>query len=247
MRIVIHGLGRLGLAIAELATEQKLDVVAGIDIKKKDAKNFEVFENFENCPKADVIVDSSHADAIPQLLENAQGLNIPLVICTTGLSQDTLAQIQKTAETLPIFLSSNMSLGVNLVSKLAQTATKALDGANFDIEIIEAHHNQKLDAPSGTGLLLAQSINAAADGKYKFVFDRSHALQKRCPDEIGISAIRGGTIVGEHTIIFAGPDEVIEITHKAASREIFARGALKAAQFIAEKKPGLYTMDDLLN
>ncbi|MCL2575943.1 MAG: 4-hydroxy-tetrahydrodipicolinate reductase [Defluviitaleaceae bacterium] len=246
MKLIINGLGRLGLAIAQLAIAQDLEVVAAVDSEKKAARGFEIFEKLENCPQADIIIDSSHAKAVPQLLIDAEKLQIPLVICTTGLSQETLAQIQKTAENLPIFLSSNMSLGVNLISKLSATAAKALDGANFDIEIVETHHNQKLDAPSGTALLLAQSINASADGKYKFVYDRSQYMQKRCPDEIGISAIRGGSIVGEHTVIFAGPDEVIEITHKAASREIFARGALKAVRFMMDKKPGLYTMDDLL-
>ena len=246
MRVIIHGLGRLGLAVATLAREAGHEVVCAVDKQEKTGVGFEVFESLVDCPSADVVIDSSHAEAVPGLLADAQKMGLPLVICTTGLSAEVLAKIDEVSGALPVFLSSNMSLGVNLISKLAQLATKALDGANFDIEIVEAHHNQKLDTPSGTGLFLAQSINEAADGKYKFVFDRSQGLQKRETNEIGISAIRGGTIVGEHTIIFAGTDEVIEITHKAASREVFARGALRAAQFMLDKKSGLYTMDDLL-
>jgi 4-hydroxy-tetrahydrodipicolinate reductase len=140
-----------------------------------------------------------------------------------------------------------MSLGIGLLSKLASTTAQTLCGAGFDIEIIEAHHNQKLDAPSGTAISLANSINTAMDGKYNYVFDRSHTRTKRDNNEIGISAIRGGTIVGEHTVIFAGQDEVIEITHRAASRDFFATGAIAAAQFLIGKTPRLYTMDDILS
>jgi 4-hydroxy-tetrahydrodipicolinate reductase len=237
MEIIIHGFGRLGRAIAQLASDMRATVVATVD---KDAP-------LDDCTApANVIIDSSHADAVSGVVKYAVLRKIPLVICTTGLSDDTLNEIAAAAELVPILLSSNMSLGVNLQSKLAAIATQTLAKSGFDIEIIEAHHNQKLDAPSGTAFLLANSINAAADGKFKFVYDRSQYLQKREADEIGISAIRGGTIVGEHSVIFAGPDEIVEITHRALSREIFARGALRAAKFIADKPAKLYTINDLL-
>jgi len=242
-RIIIHGMGRLGYAVADLVGNW---VVAAVDPKPMEAfEHFEVYQNIEDCMNyGDVIIDCSHGAAVPALVEKAQ---IPLVICTTGLSGDTLMKISEAAKRVPIFLSANMSLGVNLIAKLAAQSAVALDGAGFDIEIIEAHHNQKLDSPSGTALLLANSINDAMGGKFEYVYDRSGRLEKRGKNELGISAIRGGSIVGEHTIILAGAGEVIEITHRALSRVIFARGAIAAAEFLKDKPAGLYTMDDLLS
>jgi len=240
-KIIIHGLGRLGLACVDVCGD---GVVAAVDVNAS-SDSFPVFKSLEKCDVlADVIIDCSHADAVSSLIENAK---LPLVICTTGLSGATLAQVAEASKNIPILLSANMSLGVNVISKLAAQAAKTLNAAGFDIEIIEAHHNQKLDAPSGTAVLLADAINEALGGKMKYVYDRSTYLQKRGADEIGMSAIRGGSIVGEHTVILAGQGEVVEITHRALSREIFARGAVAAAEFIKNKPAGLYTMDDLIS
>jgi len=243
VKIIIHGLGRLGLAVAGLAPEGS--VACAIDPHAAATPLFPIHKNLGDCgQKADVIIDCSHAVAVANLLRLAK---IPLVICTTGLDKETLDLIDWAKGHIPIFLSANMSLGVNLAAGLAESAAKSLNSKGFDIEILEAHHNQKLDAPSGTAMMLADRINQGVGGKYEYVYDRSQYLRKRGGGEIGISAIRGGTIVGEHTIIFAGHDEVIEITHKALSRDIFARGALAAANFIKGKAPGLYGMQDMLN
>ncbi|MCL2350763.1 MAG: 4-hydroxy-tetrahydrodipicolinate reductase [Defluviitaleaceae bacterium] len=248
LNVIIHGFGQLGKATAQLAGASGMAVVAAIDTSADASMPFPVFKSLDECKmQADVIIDCSHAAAVSALVDAAAEREIPLVICTTGLDEKTLKNIEEKSGTFPIFLSSNMSLGVNLVSKLAADATTVLDGAGFDIEIIEAHHNKKMDAPSGTAIMLAKSINDAANGKFNYVHDRSKVFQKRGENEIGISAIRGGTIVGEHTIIFAGQDEIIEITHKAASRDIFAKGALAAARFIKNKPAGLYNMNNLLN
>ena len=240
-RVIIHGLGRLGKAIWDVCGS---GVVAAVDVNAT-SDVFPVFARLEDCDvAADVIVDCSHAGAVLGLVQNAK---LPLVICTTGLSGETLMAVSEAAKRIPILISSNMSLGVNALSKLAAQAASQLNKAGFDIEIIEAHHNQKLDAPSGTALLLANAINDALGGQMKYVYDRSQHLQKRTHDEIGISAIRGGSIVGEHTVILAGQGEVIEITHRALTREIFAIGAAAAASYIKNKPVGLYTMDDLLS
>lgn len=239
-RIIIHGLGRLGQAVAHLAEE---NVVAAIDAQPS-RQNFPVFSSLEECNvQADVVIDCSHADAVLGLVKTSK---LPIVICTTGLNGETLTAISDNAKRVPILLSSNMSLGINLISKLAAQAAGTLDKAGFDIEIIESHHNQKLDAPSGTALLLADAINSAMGNKFKYVHDRSQYLQKREANEIGISAIRGGGIVGEHTVILAGAGEVVEITHRAISRDVFAHGAIAAAEFLKNKPARLYTMDDLL-
>ncbi|MCL2621175.1 MAG: 4-hydroxy-tetrahydrodipicolinate reductase [Defluviitaleaceae bacterium] len=243
MKIIIHGLGRLGQAVAELAPDGC--VVEAIDPNISTATHFPVHKEVDKCNQdsADVIVDCSHAGAVAGLLRTAR---IPLVICTTGIDEATMELVKLTAQRIPVFLSANMSLGVNFQVKLAGETAGTLASKGFDIEILEAHHNQKLDAPSGTAIMLADSINKATGGKLKYVYDRSQYMQKRGEDEIGISSIRGGTIVGEHTVIFAGHDEIIEITHRALSREIYARGALVAAEFIVGKTAGLYSMDDIL-
>ena len=169
------------------------------------------------------------------------------MICTTGMSAEVEAAIVKAAEKVAVLRSANMSLGVNLLSALLRRASRLLYDADFDIEITEKHHNQKIDAPSGTALLLADSVNAAMKGKMRYVHDRSQSHKKRDRDELGIHALRGGTIVGEHSVIFAGLDEVVEFTHIAHSRNVFATGALKSAQFLIGKPPGLYSMQDLID
>ena len=247
INIIIHGLGRLGSSIANLASEGFCQVVYAVDNEVDEGTfTFPTYKNFDKKEEGSVIVDASHPGAILALLDAGLKSNTPIVICTTGMCQSTIESIYEASKVIPIFLSSNMSLGVSLQSELAVYATKVLGSKNFDIEIVEAHHSQKLDAPSGTAITLANSINAAADGIYNIVFDRSKNLAKRGADEIGVVSVRGGSIVGEHKVIFAGADEVIEITHRAYSRDIFARGALAAARFLHDKKAGLYTMADLL-
>jgi 4-hydroxy-tetrahydrodipicolinate reductase len=180
------------------------------------------------------------------MLEYARKNKLALVLCTTGLSEKDIELVCQAANDIPVLRSANMSLGINTVMKLLQTAARILAASGFDIEIVEKHHNQKLDAPSGTALALADTMNEVLDGKYTYVFDRSKDLKKRDPKEIGISAVRGGSIVGEHEVIFAGTDEVIEIKHTAYSRAIFANGAIHAAKFLAGKAPGMYQMSDVI-
>jgi 4-hydroxy-tetrahydrodipicolinate reductase len=223
------------------------EIAAGIDVRPPDEPlTFPVFAAPGECNiGADAVIDFSSAKAVPELVEWCSGNNLPLVLCTTGLSCETTELITRVSEKLPIFQSANMSLGVNLMISLLERASAVLGEAGFDIEIVEKHHGRKADAPSGTAFMLANAMNK--DKKYTYVTDRSQRRSQRPTNEIGISAVRGGTIVGEHSVIFAGRDEMIEITHSAYSRDVFAAGALKAAEFIARRKPGLYSMRDLIN
>ena len=244
-RIIISGCnGRMGRAIAERVfarEDESCTVVAGIDMNTKPAE-FPVFAKPADCTvEADVIIDFSNPSALPGLLEYAVEKNLPIVIATTGISEEGKALIDDAAKKIPVFFSANMSLGVNLLVELAKKATEVL-GYDFDIEIVEKHHNQKLDAPSGTALMIADAI---ADGRH-YVYDRHSRRQKRERDEIGIHAIRGGSIVGEHDVIFAGSDEVITLSHSASSRGVFAVGAINAAIFLHGKQPGLYNMGNLI-
>jgi len=254
--ILVHGLGRLGrsvcAAVADGGAQRGLSVVAAIkntplasnEVAKFD---FPVYTNVADCScNADVIVDCSVASATGGIVAHALQTRTPLVICTTGHSDEVDSAIKAAAELIPVFVSANMSLGVNIAVKLAAIAAKALNNYDFDIEILERHHNQKLDAPSGTARWLADSIFDAI-GEKQVVYDRSETLAKRGKEQVGIHSIRGGTIVGDHTVIFAGPDETIEIKHSALSRDAFARGVLAAAVFTARQAPGLYVMDDLIN
>lgn len=254
IRIIVHGLGRLGRSVCGLAAEcGEFDIVAAVKrnlVQGSDSGlnlGFPVYGDLAFCKeKADVIVDCSVASATSVAVAYALASETPIVICTTGLEESVMKQIKETSAKIPVFLSANASLGINLVRALIQTAAKSLNPAGFDIEIVERHHNQKLDAPSGTANWLAEGIYDAI-GPKKAVFDRTGERRKRDENEIGIHSIRGGTIVGDHLIIFAGPDEVIEIKHSALSREAFARGTLIAAKFTAARQPGLYTMDDVIN
>ena len=194
----------------------------------------------------DVIIDFSTAKAVPALLAFSKAKKIPVVLCTTALSEETTALMQETSKEVAILKSANMSVGVNLLLDLVQRAAVILAESGFDIEIVEKHHNQKIDAPSGTAMALADAINQAMEERYHYVYDRSQVREKREKTEIGIHAVRGGNIVGEHDVIFAGRDEVIELTHRATSREVFAVGAVKAAKFLAGKPAGLYTMKEVL-
>lgn len=200
----------------------------------------------ESETKADVIIDFSNPALLDDILEYAVKYNTPCVICTTGFSADEIDKINKTSEKVAVFRSGNMSLGINLLIELSKEAAKLL-GNEFDIEIIEKHHNQKLDAPSGTALMLADGISEVLEEEPQYVYDRHSYRKKRAKNEIGIHAVRGGTIVGEHEVIFAGHDEVVSLTHQAQSREVFAVGAVNAAIYLASQGAGMYNMSNLLS
>ena len=240
----------MGRAVTEsINNSARLRVVAGVDVNAASLGatcDFPVYQSISEFPdKADVIIDFSHHSALPSLCEYATASATPLVVATTGHSEEELELMKKTSENVPVFFSRNMSIGINLLIEMCRRTAKTL-GLDFDIEIIEKHHNQKLDAPSGTALMLGEAIAEEREAT-EFVYDRHSVRQKRKPSEIGIHAVRGGTIVGEHEVIFAGNNEIISLSHSATSREIFATGALKAAEFIADKKSGMYNMSDVIN
>lgn len=250
VKIIMHGCnGKMGRVICSLVENDPVaEIVAGIDINPLSSSPFPVFTKIQDCSiAADVIIDFSTAAAVKPLLDYAKEKHTPVVLCTTGLSEEMIVYVKEISAHIPIFFSANMSLGVNLLINLVKRATEVLADANFDIEIIEKHHNQKIDAPSGTALAFADAINDVLDHTYTYKYDRSQERAKREPKEIGIHAVRGGTIVGEHAILFAGKDEIIEFKHSAMSKEIFAVGAVKASKFLAGKPIGLYNMEHLMN
>ena len=221
-------------------------IVAGIDISEGDGA-FPVFKNASECStEADVIIDFSSPAALDGILKLALEKGIPAVLCATGYTESQLAEIEEASKKVAILRSANMSLGINLLAKLITEAAKILADSGYDIEIVERHHNQKVDAPSGTALLLADAVNEGLDSPYEYIYDRSQRRMKRPEKEIGISAVRGGTIVGDHEVIFAGLDEVIEFKHSAYSKAVFAKGAVKAALFLKHKGPGMYSMRDVM-
>lgn len=238
--------GRMGKALAQLiAQRDDCEVVAGIDAYPDAAAPFPQFARLEEMDATpDVLIDFSHPEATSAALHYCAAKGLPCVVCTTGLPEETREKIKKTAEKTPVFYSANMSLGINLLVELVKRAQDVLPG--FDIEIIEKHHHNKLDAPSGTAMLLADTMNEHADGRYHYVYNRQPLRQKRDTDEIGIHAVRGGSIVGEHDVLFAGPDEVVTLSHTAYSRDVFANGAISAALYLAGKQPGLYSMQNLV-
>ena len=248
-KILLHGCnGRMGRMITELVrNDVDAEIVAGVDSYTGVANDYPVYDSIEKCDlDADVVIDFSNAGAVDALLDHCVEKKVPVVLCTTGLSEAQLAKVQEASGKTAILKSANMSMGINLLLKLLKDAAKVLGNAGYDIELVERHHNQKLDAPSGTALALADSVNEALNGEYHYVYDRSQVRQKRDEKEIGISAVRGGTIVGEHEVIFAGTDEVIEFKHSAYSRNVFAKGAVEAAKFLAGKEPGMYDMSDVI-
>ena len=249
VRLIMHGCnGKMGQTISRIVKEdQGAGIVAGIDRFMGIANDYPVFESIEKCDvEADVIIDFSNAGAVDGLLDYAAEKEVPVVLCTTGLSEEQLKKVKATSEKVAILKSANMSLGVNMLLKLLQDATKILAPAGFDIEIVEKHHNLKVDAPSGTALAMADSMNVVLDNEYNYVYDRSQERKKREKKEIGILAVRGGTIVGEHEVIFAGEDEVIEFKHTAHSKAVFAKGAVEAGKFLKGQKPGMYDMKDVI-
>lgn len=239
--------GKMGQVISRLASQRDdLKIAVGYDINDLLNNSYPVFTNLKNCNvKVDVIIDFSNPEAFENLVDYAVSKKIPLVMATTGLSQPQQKALETASKQIPVFFSANMSLGVNLLLDLVKKAAKLLE-TNFDIEIVEKHHNQKLDAPSGTALAIADAINSVLEQKQEYIYDRHSRRKKRSKREIGIHAVRGGTIVGEHSVIFAGSDEIIEINHMAMSKDIFGIGALRAAAFLYDKKPGLYSMKDLI-
>ena len=239
--------GKMGKVIARLA-ESRTDcrIIAGIDIDTAQSAAFPIVASpFDLPEKPDVIIDFSHPSALDTLLSYCTINGVPAVIATTGYTEEQTAKIKQTAAQIPIFFTFNMSLGINLLVELGRKAVNVL-GGQFDIEIVEKHHNLKKDAPSGTAIMIAEALNSELGGKMHYVYDRHSVRKPREHDEIGIHSIRGGTIVGEHDIIFAGHDEVITLSHSAASKEVFANGSINAAVFLASRESGLYDMSDLL-
>lgn len=249
IKVIMHGCnGRMGSTISSLIdVDETVSIVAGIDPIDFGRNPYPVFPSISDCDiKADVIIDFANAKAVDGLLDYSIKTGTPVVLCTTGMSQGQLQYVEEASKQVPILRSANMSLGMNTLIKLVQIAAQVLAEADFDIEIIEKHHNQKVDAPSGTALALAEAVNEALKNRYYYKYDRSTERQKRDQKEIGIMSIRGGTIVGEHEVIFAGNDEVVELKHIAYSKGVLAKGAIQAAKFLVGKPSGYYNMTDLI-
>ncbi len=248
INIVLVGInGKMGQVICRMLNgSESARVVSGVDINTEQRNSIPVYSSLYDVKECfDVVIDFSHPSSLNSTLEYVTEYKKGLVLATTGLSTEQLESVRKASEVTPVFFSANMSLGVNLLIELAKKATTLLQ-ENFDIEIIEKHHNQKIDAPSGTALAIADAINDTCDNTNEYVYDRHSTRKKRSKREIGIHAVRGGTIVGEHSVIFAGNDEIIELKHTATSKEIFAVGAIRAASFLVDKSPGLYNMNNLI-
>lgn len=249
VRVVMHGCnGKMGQVITGIIQqEEQMMIVAGVDRFTGIKNDYPVFESIGECNvEADVVIDFSNAAAVEGVLDYCSKNQVPVVLCTTGLSKEQLNKVNAASEKTAVLKSANMSMGINLLLKLLKDAAKVLGPAGYDIELVERHHNQKVDAPSGTALALADSVNEALDNEYRYVYDRSQTREKREKKEIGISAVRGGTIVGDHEVIFAGEDEVIEFRHTAYSKAVFAKGAVEAAKFLAGKPAGMYDMSDVI-
>ncbi len=249
VKVIMHGcLGKMGQTITRLiAEDDEVEIAAGVDIGKGEGCPYPVFTSMKDCNvEADVVIDFASAKGVDMLLETCVSRKLPCVLCTTGLSKEQLLKVEEASKKTAILKSANMSLGVNMLCKLIQDAVKTLVPAGFDMEIIEKHHNQKIDAPSGTALALADAMNEVLHGEYEYCYDRSAQREPRPKKEIGILAVRGGTIVGEHDVIFAGTDEVVTFSHKAYSKAIFGKGAIEAAKYLKGKPSGLYTMRDVM-
>lgn len=248
-KVIMHGCnGKMGKTIAGLiAADDSMELVAGVDAFDDGSNPFPVFKSIEACDvEADAVIDFSVAAAVDGLLDYCVEKQIPCVLCTTGLSGQQLVKVNEASKKVAVLKSANMSLGINMLLKLLKEATQVLAGAGFDIEIVEKHHNLKVDAPSGTALALGDAVNEALNNEYEYVFDRSGRREKRPVKEIGFSAVRGGTIVGDHDVIFAGTDEVVTFSHTAYSKAVFGKGAVQAAKFLKGKPAGLYNMSDVI-
>lgn len=249
VKILMHGCnGKMGRVITGLVKEdENVCITCGVDAYTGVDNEYPVFTSLEECNVGyDVIIDFSNALAIDSLIDYAVNNNAPVVLCTTGLSKEQLEKVEEASKKVAILRSANMSIGINVLMKLLRDAVSRLAPEGFDVEIVEKHHNQKLDAPSGTAIALADVMNDEMDGVYEYVYDRSRVREKRDKRELGISAVRGGNIVGEHEVIFAGTDEVITISHSAHSKAIFAKGAIAAAKYLSGRTAGLYDMSDVM-
>ena len=250
VKVIMHGCnGKMGQVISGLiAADPDVEMAAGVDARDEGHNSYPVFTDIWECNvDADCIIDFSAAAAVDKLLDYCVEKHLPCVLCTTGLSEEQLKKVEEASKSTAILKSANMSLGINLLLKMLKEAAGVLAPAGFDIEIVEKHHNLKVDAPSGTALALADSINEEFDNQYEYVYDRSSRREKRPKKEIGISAVRGGTIVGDHDVIFAGADEVITFSHTAYSKAVFGKGAVQAAKFLAGKSAGMYNMGDVID
>ena len=249
VKAIMHGCnGHMGRVITDIIKNTEgIELVAGVDKYTKVPNDYPVFESIGACDvEADVIIDFSNAAAADELLDYCVEKQVPVVLCTTGLSEEQLEKVEESAKKVAVLKSANMSLGINLLMKILKDATKVLSPAGYDIELVEKHHNQKLDAPSGTALALADAVNEAMDNRYEYIFDRSQRREKRGKKELGISAVRGGTIVGDHDVIFAGTDEVVTFSHTAYSKAVFGKGAVAAAKFLNGKESGRFDMADVI-
>ncbi|MDO5416375.1 MAG: 4-hydroxy-tetrahydrodipicolinate reductase [Lachnospiraceae bacterium] len=249
IRMIMHGCnGAMGQVIAGIVEQDpEIVIAAGVDLNTEAKNGFPVYRTLDEVKEeADVIVDFASAKAVDGLLDFCGRRHMPVVLCTTGLSREQLDKAAETAGKTAVLRSANMSLGVNVLLKLVAEAAKVLAASGFDMEIVEKHHNQKMDAPSGTALALADAVNEAMGNRYHYVCDRSQVRAKREQTEIGISSVRGGSIVGDHDVIFAGRDEVVTLSHTAYSKAIFAKGAVAAAKFLAGKEAGMYDMSDVI-
>ncbi|MCH5252727.1 MAG: 4-hydroxy-tetrahydrodipicolinate reductase [Lachnospiraceae bacterium] len=248
-RIIMSGCnGAMGRTITGIVKEDsEAVIVAGVDVIDSGENDYPVFSNIAECNvEADAIIDFSTPKILEDILEYSESKKLPVVLCTTGYTEEQLARIEEAAERTAVLKSANMSLGINTLMKLVQDAARVLAAEGFDVEIVEKHHNQKLDAPSGTALALADSVNEAMGNPYEYVYDRSQRREKRAQKELGISAVRGGTIVGDHDVIFAGKDEVVTLSHMAYSKAVFGKGAVSAAKFLKGKPAGRYDMADVI-
>lgn len=249
VKIIMHGCnGKMGQVITGIvAADKDAEIVAGIDIVDNRQNPYPVFTNIDDCNvEADVIIDFASAKAIDKLLDYVETRKIPVVLCTTGLSEEQLARVEEVSKEVAVLKSANMSLGINTLFKVLKSVSPLLAEAGFDIEIVEKHHHFKVDAPSGTALALGDAINESLPEKYEYKFDRSQDRIPRPKNEIGFSSVRGGTIVGEHDVIFAGEDEVITFSHTAYSKSVFAKGAVEAAKFLKGQPAGHYTMKEVI-
>lgn len=248
-KVIIHGCnGHMGRVLTDIiAKDPEIEVAAGVDPYQGVENTYPVFASLEECDvPADAVIDFSNSKAVDALLSFCEKKTMPVVLCTTGLSDEQLKRVDEVSKKTAVLRSANMSLGINTILDLLKKASQVFLPAGFDCEIVEKHHNQKLDAPSGTAIALADAVNEANGNEYTYIYDRHDRRAKRDPKEIGISSIRGGNIVGEHDVIFAGMDEVITIQHTAYSKGVFAKGAVEAAKFLAGKPAGKYDMADVI-
>lgn len=248
-KVIMNGCnGHMGQVISALCeADADIEIAAGVDVCTEENFGYPVFDSIDACDvSADVIIDFSHVSCVDALLNYSRQRQIPVVLCTTGLSKEQLDAVEETSREVAVLKSANMSLGINMLMELLQQAAQVLAPAGFDMEIVEKHHNKKLDAPSGTALALADSMNAALEEDYAYKYDRSQERRMREKYEIGIQAVRGGNIVGEHEVIFAGTDEVITFKHTAYSKAVFGKGAIEAAKYLAGKPAGYYGMQDVI-